>query len=119
MPKKCNQLNGSVTVDGKVYKTTNAFEDATYSYYEEGDHDRSQMHFTVADTGGGKNDFSRFHITFVFGGTNAKFNYTDGQPGIPPIDAHLPSTYKTAWDEIVTNKAHYDALALAFWNALK
>ena len=116
-PKECKDLDPQVTVGGKTYITTNPTSAPTYSYYWEDDKEREQMHFTV-DAGKGKNIFSRFHITFVFGGINAKLNYTNGEPD--GEDAHLPDQYGKAWQEIVKNRAEaYDPLALEFWNVLK
>lgn len=130
MPKKCRDLAGEVTVDGKDYVTSNdPNSDLTYSYYRKAEDPEAPftMHFTVVNTGKGKADFEKFHITFSIPSAdgkseaNAKFNYQEGQPDkkVSEDAVNLHGEKKKIWDEeIKPHKATYDQLALEFWKNL-
>ena len=121
MAKKCNQLEGEIKISkgfSGTYKTKNKLTDQTYSYYCSG----KDVHFTIDETGGGKNDFKKFHITY--GSFNAHVWYVNGKPkDSDPKDRKfnksLPDKEYGDWctwlDE---NLGSLNGMAKEFWEGL-
>jgi hypothetical protein len=128
--KKCKDLSESVKVSNVgtysgTYSTKNNLTDATYSYYLNGKTNDDNPHFTVAPTGGGKEDFKRFHVTVPVEGTgeratavNVGIWYTEGKYTNTNTDS-LRADQKKAWDaQWSKERKTYDSMAKQFWDSL-
>ena len=69
---KCNSLSGSYTFSNATWTTNDSLASSTYCYKKNGN---LYPHITIVNTGGGTNDFKKFHITMNVDGTEVKINY--------------------------------------------
>jgi hypothetical protein len=65
-----------------TYWTDTDPSEGAYHYYLDGDREIEQIHFTVINTGGGKNPPEKFHISLPVGGANFQVKYTLGGGGV-------------------------------------
>lgn len=69
---KCSSLAQSYTFSNATWTTTDKLSNPSYCYKSGGN---LYPHITIIQTGGGKNDFKKFHITTEAENSEIKINY--------------------------------------------
>jgi hypothetical protein len=114
---RCDDLKESVDISWGNFKTSHALADDTYSYYGGSD----DTHFTVTSTGGGSEEFSKFHIST--GSFNAHVWFEAGYPAPDEpwvndngFGRNLPGAEYQQFEEWVReNWNEITANAMEFW----